>query len=240
MRKRIGLGAFLITLTATAGCASLRVGSDFDRDVSFANRHTYDWVEAAEEEREEAERVNPFLERRLQRAVDRELEALGFRQVEEGEVDLLVAVSVLDAEEGVERSRGYGVPLMVGLSFGYTPSFWYPWGSYWGSYWGPYRYRPYIGYGRYRPLLSRSYFGYPYGYASWGPYGYAGRRGGDLQSLAPGSFVIDIFDGESGDLIWRGWANGALAYAPDVDDLPEFIDEVVHDILEAFPPRTAR
>ena len=77
----------------------------------------------------------------------------------------------------------------------------------------------------------------PYGYGSFGPYGYyGGGRTGSLESLAPGTFIIDIIDGNGGELIWRGWANGALSFAPDVDELPDFIGSVVHDVMEEFPP----
>ena len=34
----------LVAAVALAGCASLRVGSDYDREVSFDARETYDWV----------------------------------------------------------------------------------------------------------------------------------------------------------------------------------------------------
>ncbi|MCG8467048.1 MAG: DUF4136 domain-containing protein [Gemmatimonadetes bacterium] len=254
-RTRVLLALF--AAVAVGGCASLRVASDYDRDVSFAGRETWDWVapaaaEGTEEEAAEVERVNPFIDRRLERAVRDELAARGYRRVEEGPVDLLVAVSVLDPERAVDGRRGGGYPyaLGFGFGFGFGPAYFYPgFGLYPGLGFGfPYygsRYRRGFGYGRsyssFRYGYYRPYFGYGYGGGGYGPYGYyGGSRANDLETLAPGTFVIDVLDGESGELIWRGLANGALAYAPDLEDLPDFIASVVHDIMEGFPPDTER
>lgn len=238
MVVRFKVLAGLVAVGATVGCASLRVGSDYDRDVSFAARETYDWVDSPEEDAQDVARVNPFIERRLRRAVDDELEFRGYRRVEDGPVDVLVSVSVLDAAEAGRAGVRLGFPLMVGFSFGFAPAFYYPgYGYGYRGYLGSSRYGRYgfgrrVAFGSYRP-----YFGYPYGYGSFGPYGYyGGGRTGSLESLAPGTFIIDIIDGDSGELIWRGWANGALSFAPDVDELPDFIGSVVHDIMEEFPP----
>ncbi len=232
--------ATLLAVVTASGCATLRVGSDYDRDVSFAGHQTYAWLDAPEEERAETERVNPFIERRLRRAVDAELEAKGYlRSLEGGPADLLVSATVLDAEDAADRGRGYrGVPILLGFSFGYSPYF-YPYSAF-GYSWGYGRYRR--GYWGLRPYgLYRPYFGYPYGYGAYGPYGYyGGSRRSDVERLAPGSFVIDILDGDTGELIWRGWANGALAHAPDTDRLPRFISATVHDILARFPPDARR
>ncbi len=55
----------------------------------------------------------------------------------------------------------------------------------------------------------------------------------------PGSFVVDVVDAESGELIWRGWAERALFFAPEeLQDLPAFVEETVGRIMETFPPRS--
>jgi len=241
VQARVGIA--LAAASVTASCASLRVGHDYDREATFASAATYDWVETPEEELEEVGRVNPFIDRRMRRAVDYELESRGFRRVEEGPVDLLVAVGVLDVESSERWRRGRASPaFLVGLGFGYGPGFWYPWSGYapwwgypwYGAYSGPWRAR---GVRRFAFGVGVTpYFGYPYGYRAYGPYGAWGGYADRDPRLAPGSFIVDVMDGDSGDLMWRGWADGALAFAPDEEDLPEFISSVVHRIMERFPP----
>lgn len=243
MRVQTRAGIALAAAFVTASCASMRVGHDYDREATFAGAATYDWVETPEEELEEVERVNPFIDRRMRRAVDYELVSKGFRRVEEGPVDLLVSVRVLDVESSDRGRRGGASPaILVGLGFGYGPGFWYPWSGYapwwgypwYGGYGGPWRHRGVrrFGFG----VGFTPYFGYPYGYRAYGPYGaLGGYRDRDLR-LAPGSFIVDVLDGGTGEPLWRGWANGALAFAPDEADLPAFISSVVHRIMERFPP----
>lgn len=249
MATRTRVGIALVAAAVTASCASMRFGHDYDREATFAAATTYDWVETPEEELAEVERVNPFIDRRMRRAVDTELEARGFRRVEEGSVDLLVAVTVLDVEGAESWRRGRVSPaFLVGFGFGYGPGLWAPWSGY--APW--YGYSPWYGGGFYSPWRYRGvrrfgfgvgatpYFGYPYGYGSYGPYGaYGGYPDRDLR-LAPGSFIVDVMDGESGELVWRGWADGALGFAPDEDELPRFISAVVHRIMERFPPEPER
>ena len=241
VQARVGLVSAVVFLTAS--CAGLRVGHDYDREMSFAGASTYDWVETPDE-LEDVERINPFIDRRMRRAVDAELEARGFLRAADGPVDLLVAVSVLGVEDGDRGRRGRTSPaFLVGLGFGFGhyPGLWYPWGAY-APFYSPY-YPPFHGPWGYRGfrrfgfgLGVSPYFGYPYGYRAYGPYGaYGGYPDRGLE-LAPGSFVVDVMDGESGELWWRGWADGALGFAPDEEDLPEFIASVVHRIMERFPP----
>jgi len=252
--------ATAVALTAVA-CTSMRVGSDYDREASFASVGTYDWVgppDADDENLAAVDRINPFMDRRLRRAVDNELEARGLVRVQEGPVDLLVAVDVLDAQRvGEVRRASTATPVFFSVGFGFNPGWYSPWG--WGGYpfWGYSRYgwggrygwghpwgwgwggsslgRVGVGFGYRTP-----YFGWPstsvsFGVGqSWGGYGL--REPG----LPPGSFVIDIIDGTTGDLVWRGWAEGAVYYAPDVEDLPEFIASTVHRIMEGFPADVTR
>jgi hypothetical protein len=245
VRRSIVFG--LLASIVTGACSTMRVGSDYDHEASLSNVITYDWVslgEADEETVAAVDRINPFIDRRLRRAVDSELEARGLHRVREGPVDLLVAIDVLDVDRigEIQRGGGGGVPIVVGFGFGFNPGYWYsPWG--WGS---PYGYSRF-GYGRYGyggwgfPAVGVSlgfggspYFGYAAPYGSYGYRSYGGFRSRDL-ALPPGSFIIDILDGESGELVWRGWAEGALLFSPDVQDLPKFIASTVHRIMEDLP-----
>ena len=243
MRISMSLGA-LTLLTGLSACSTLRVGSDYDREVSLAAASTYDWAEgeADDESAEAVDRINPFIDRRMRRAVEFELDTRGLLRVEDGPVDLLVSVSVLAADEIADyRGRGVSPTVAVGFAFGF-PGWFGPWGwyPYYGSY-SPYWYgRDYGRYG-YAPRVGlaigrRPYFGYPYAYSGYGWRSYGGTPARDVR-LPPGSFVIDVFDGESGELVWRGWAEGALMFAPEVEDMPAFISSTVHRMMEDFPIR---
>ena len=233
------------------------MGSDYDHEASFASSTTYDWVAPAEAEDENVQavnRINPFIDRRMRRAVDAELAARGLQRVEEGPVDLLVSVDVLDAGRVGEIPRGARARRDAGCSSawgsastpvgtapgdgdtrspgdiptaGDTRAGGYGYGSRYGwGYGGRSIVGASLGYGT-------PYFGYPttvgVGVASYG--GWGGRN----LELPPGTFIIDVLDGESGDLLWRGWAEGALLYTNDVEDLPEFIASTVHRIMEDLP-----
>ena len=242
----INARSVLVTAVAAVvgACATVSVKSDYDREASFTGLQTYDWMETAEETQEEFEAINPFLERRLQRTVDRSLGKHGFQRLTEGEVDFLVSAFIATPPEGVGEGAypGGGEPR---VSFGVSiASYGYPYGyGGWGGY--PYGYGwrgyPYYGsqYGRY------GYNGYPYfgsSYGFWYPVsfavGYYSSVGYlPVDGLIPGSLVVDVVDAESGDLIWRGWAERALAFAPEeLEDLPAFIEETVGKIMATFPP----
>lgn len=236
------LVGLLALAVASAACSTLRVGSDYDREASFADARTWDWAGVAEgdEAAAEVERINPFIDRRLRRAVEDELEERGLVHVEEGPVDILLAVSVLDAGEiGEYRGRRDSPAVYLGFGFGYNPGYWYsPWG--WGyPYYGyPYRYRryPWFSYGfpTVGVAFGRPYFGYPYAWSGYGYRSLGGVRSRDL-ALPPGTFIVDVLDGESGDLLWRGWAEGALMFAPDAAEMPAFIASTVHRIMDRLP-----
>jgi hypothetical protein len=197
--------SLLVALVATAvgACATISVKSDYDREASFTGLQTYDWMETAEETKDEFEAVNPFLERRLQRTVDRALSEQGFQRRTEGEVDFLVSAFIATPPEGAGQdaySRRPGPRVSFGVGLG------------------------------------------SHGYGWWGGYGYGGGFKWSvgylpIDGLMPGSLVVDVVDAENGDLIWRGWADRALAFAPEeLEDLPAFIEETVGKIMATFPP----
>lgn len=225
-------------------CAAVSVKSDYDRDISFDRLQTYDWMETAEETREEFEAVSPFLERRLERSVDDALVHHGYQRQTEGEVDFLVTAFVVTPPvvEGEDR-RSYSprrrVSVGIGIGFGSWgypyygrrhfgyPYFGFPYGYRYGGY--PYLWSPYVGY----PFA----FSYPFAFGvGYSPY-YSSAEYMTAEGHMPGTLVIDVLDSEGGDLIWRGWADRALAFAPeDPEELPAFIDHTVRKIMATFPP----
>jgi len=72
-------------------------------------------------------------------------------------------------------------------------------------------------------------WGYHYGYP-----GYWGMPYVDVQHYKEGTLIIDFIDTESHDLIWRGWATGAVERT---DDPVGRIFDAVRKIMKNWPPR---
>ncbi len=231
--KAIRYAPIALLALAVAGCSTVRYSSDFDPEITFTEYRTYDWMVLNDREKAALERINPFLERRLQRAVERELADRGYVKSDGEKADVLVSVFpiVLDRPEGYARGRrpGSRVNVIVGFSVGRG---YYP-------YRFPYGY-PYFGYG-YRGFSPYWLpFGYPY-FAFWNPYYDYPRDPGRLarNRLGPGTLVVDVIDGQTGEIAWRGWAEGALLDTPPAKELDEYAGQVVGKILKGFPPPSA-
>jgi hypothetical protein len=97
--RSIRLAAGFVAL-AVVGCgSSLKTDTDFDRETSFANLHTYDWV--SEEKKRSA--PNPETERQITRAVESELAARGF-QMGSNDPDFRVGFVVLVTDEVTDQT----------------------------------------------------------------------------------------------------------------------------------------
>jgi hypothetical protein len=86
-RRSPGLAAIAVAFVLEAGCSSVRVVTDWDRQYDFANLHAYSW--ARTKDSEEAAKL-PFLDRRIRQAVDAELSAKGYEARESGGEFLVV------------------------------------------------------------------------------------------------------------------------------------------------------
>lgn len=64
-------------------------------------------------------------------------------------------------------------------------------------------------------------------------YGYRGRRV-SVHSYKEGTIILDIVDPGAQELVWRGWASGAVGRG---DNAEAHITTAVEKILEKFPPR---
>ncbi len=72
------LAGLLITGSLLAGCASVRVSSDYDRGASFSSYHTYAWLP-----REHLRPQNPLAVRHTREAIEAEMQSKGYRLVED-------------------------------------------------------------------------------------------------------------------------------------------------------------
>lgn len=212
---------------AVAGCGGLRVDSDYDQLASFAELRSYDWLDTNGQREDALAAIDPFLARRVRRAVDEELEQRGFVRVDERRPDFHVAASVVTSGAWTRGRAPYrrARPMCAGPNVSVFFGFGYPY----GFGFGPPFYRfpfPYFGYPRAFTCAYRLGFGY-----IWVP---VYRR---RDEYGPGTLIIDVVERESRELIWRGWADGALLDAPRREELPKYLAQVVAKILEDFPPR---
>ncbi len=214
----------LAALAAAVGlvaCTPYQVHTDYDREASFGELHSFAWMDSSR--RGEDESANPFLERRVKRAVELVMKERGLAAGDAGSADLLVTAFVIAPTHGDGR-----MPRWSSMSCGPSVSIWfgrrYPYGftrrglpwtffsPYWRDPWG-YACAYQIGFGyAWLPLYE--------------------RPGAQL----PGTLVIDMFDRKSRELVWRGSAEGALLDARRSDQRQEEIDAIVREILRRFPP----
>lgn len=212
-----------ISLSLVA-CSGVRINSDYDPEASFEHTGRYDWADSTDV-LGNVVTGGPFLERRVIRAVDHAMTERGFVQDTLGEVDFIVSAFVMEpapADFGSISSGGPTVAVSFGVGYGYgwAPGYGHPWGLY--SY--PFAMHPWS-FGRW-PAYSVG-LGY-----TWLPHQ------GFFEGAPPGTLVVDVFDGTTGQLIWRGWAERALAEASYHNDVQEFLNRIVLRVLEAFPPQS--
>lgn len=84
------LAITLLALLALAGCSTMRVSSDYDRDADFSQLGTFDWMPAPPRRPSAPRLGNSFVQRRIRGALERELTAKGYRKVSR-DPDFLVA-----------------------------------------------------------------------------------------------------------------------------------------------------
>jgi hypothetical protein len=111
---RLAAGGLAAGLALLASCATVRVRTDYDREIDFSHYRTYGWLELPEGSRRAGdEKANPFaynslLDKRVRRAVDRELAARGFQRVESGEVDFRINYHVILRDKLVASASDFG------------------------------------------------------------------------------------------------------------------------------------
>ncbi len=194
-----------------AGCASLQVRTDYDTDASFAQLRTYSWITSPGPGEGDPVVNSPLLERHIEGTADSILTSMGYKRIDGGTPDFRVTARVDADRKTAVRSYGYS------SGYGYGP--YYP-----------------RGFGRSRFGLGRYY-----GYTGFG-LGRYGLYGGEpyVDEYLEGTLVLDIVDGRSGHLLWRGWATKRLDASPEPKNVREYAREAVREILKEFSPAGIR
>jgi hypothetical protein len=87
-----------------------------------------------------------------------------------------------------------------------------------------------------------SYYGGGWGYGGWYGPGYGGMTMGTSRTyetrVQVGTLVIDIFDNETKQLVWRGTGESKIQEISDPQERQARLDAAVRKIMETFPPST--
>ncbi len=111
---RVWVGHALVALAGLlAACTTIQVSTDFDPGIDFGALETYAWLPDSERRHGDPRIDNTLLDQRVRSAVDRELEARGFRILQSGTPDFLVThFAAVDRRIRVDQiyrsSRGPG------------------------------------------------------------------------------------------------------------------------------------
>ena len=85
------LAAIVLSAALTTGCSTIQVESDYDRQVDFSKYTTYRWIPHVKGTEDNPLMRDPLIESHVRSAVDAELAGKGFRKIDEGHPDFLVA-----------------------------------------------------------------------------------------------------------------------------------------------------
>jgi hypothetical protein len=79
---------------------------------------------------------------------------------------------------------------------------------------------------------------YGYGYGGYGRYyGAYGGGGVSTYNYTEGTLIIDMYDAESKQLVWRGSGTGVIDENPTPEKLTANVNSAVAAILSQYPPK---
>ncbi len=83
--------AWLVLSVWIGGCASPKIGYDFDHQANFSGYHRYAWVPGAQESTGDRRLDNALLDARIRTAIEGQLHSKGYTATPNGSPDFLVA-----------------------------------------------------------------------------------------------------------------------------------------------------
>jgi hypothetical protein len=187
--KSFKLLSVAVLLVLTVACAGIPVSTDYDTSRTFSSLKTYAWMTPKKVLIIDPLVDNDLMNRRVQRAVERRLAALGFSKASEQQgADFFITYHV-SAEDRISVSNFHS-------SFGYYPC--------WNGCYGP-------------------------------GFGSVGMNDVSVRHYKQGTFMLDVVDPASSELMWRGIAGKRLASGTP-QERDAYVDSIVDAILAKFPP----
>jgi hypothetical protein len=103
-------------------CSPVTVKTDYDHEYDFSQYKSYRWAEETELAKTDVLAKNPLVYKRVQKAVDKDLQAKGFTREESGDTDFVVVAHAGTKDRmQINQYGGYG---------GWYHPFWGPYGGY--------------------------------------------------------------------------------------------------------------
>lgn len=91
--KKVLILVLAISLLPLLGCSPISVRTDYAREIDFSQYQTFKWMPYPKNKKGKVPR-NSFLDQRIRRAVERELEAKGYQIKKNGPADAMLAYHV--------------------------------------------------------------------------------------------------------------------------------------------------
>ncbi len=206
-------------LLAIAGCASLQVRMDYDELASFAELRTYDWVDQGVYEPVAVDNGDGYSTNgNGSGSAEPAIHSPILERRIRGEIDSELAR--LGYRRDTSGAPDFRVAFKV-LTEKETDTYS---GGY-GGFYSPYSF-------------GHGHFGHGgFGHGGFGHFGLSPYYGPAIvRQYVQGTLVLDIVDGRTNELIWRGWATDRLDDDPKPKQVRHYVTAAVQKILEEFPP----
>ncbi|WP_273568007.1 DUF4136 domain-containing protein [Maribacter halichondriae] len=126
--KKIKIFALLmLVLLFLSSCASVRVLSDYDKEVNFNEYKSYAFYKTGIDKAQ----VSDLDKKRILKAIDTELSARGF--VKSDNPDILISIFTKEKEQVDIYNNNWGWGGAWGWGWGWSPWMWGGWGPGWGG-----------------------------------------------------------------------------------------------------------
>jgi hypothetical protein len=167
----------VLFLFALGTALAQQVKTDFDQRAHFSQYKTYSWQEIKPE--------NSLWDARIKDAVDAQLSAKGWTQVNSGGDVAIVAIKTTQTQRSLQ--------------------------TFYDGFGGGWR---------------------------WRGFGGMGEATTTEEDYKEGTLVVDMYDGKTKQLIWRGSAEGALSNNANKNE--KNLDKGVAKMFKKFPPQAAK
>jgi hypothetical protein len=106
--KRIMIFLSIIIIYALSACSPISVKIDYDSEADFSKYQTYKWIKLKKKPAAKQVKINSLNQKRIERAVEKELVTKGFEKIEKGKADLLIAAHINVKNKVDIVTYGYG------------------------------------------------------------------------------------------------------------------------------------
>jgi hypothetical protein len=185
MKRVIAIFWVAFVLLVLQACSGIQVSQDYEQAYDFSQLKTYAWK--SNDNKEYGIVDNDLMDQRIRTAIDINLSARQYRQIDFGTPDFYISYH-MSVEQIIRSSNVSG--------------------------------------------------GFSVGGSSSGRYGRVGiGTGGQVRTYDQGTLFIDVTDGSSNKLIWRGTSTQSVSEHSDPEKITQSVNETVEKTLLQFPPR---